>query len=104
MNKKQKEAKRKNAQAHQKKVRELDVLRKEARVARGTFGRTLPEARHVVYHPPAAPADRFAQIADVFGEFFAEKLEHGSGIPMTPELGSLIQMTNPFPIIGRKCK
>lgn len=101
MNKKQREAKRKNAQAHQKKVKELDVLRSQNRVDRKQLiTRELFKADRVIVEAPKPSTD---PLSDVFGEFFAKHLEHGSGIPMTPGLGNLIQMTNPFPIIGRKC-
>lgn len=102
MNKKQREAKRKNAKAHQKKVKDLAVQRIENRKDhKQLITRELFKADRVVVEIPTLPVD---PLSDVFGEFFAKHLEQGSGIPMTPELGSLIKMTNSFPIIGRKCK
>lgn len=101
MNKKQREAKRKNAQAHQKKVKELDVLWSQNRVDRKQLiTRELFKADRVIAEVPKPLAE---PVSDVFEEFFARHLEQGSGIPMTPELDRLIRSTNPFPIIGRKC-
>lgn len=101
MNKKQREAKRKNAQAHQKKVKELDVLRLQSRTERKQLlTRELFKADRVIVE---APTPTGVAGFDVLEEFFAKHLGEGSGIPMTPELGSLMRMTSPFPIIGRKC-
>jgi len=98
MNKKQREAKRKNAQAHQKKVKDLAVQRIENRKDRKQLiTRELFKADRVIVEIPKAP------VSDVFEEFFAKHLEQGSGIPMTPELVSLMRVTSPFQIIGRKC-
>lgn len=98
MNKKQREAKRKNAQAHQKKVKDLAVQRIENRKDRKQLiTRELFKADRVIVEIPKAP------VSDVFEEFFAKHLEQGSGVPMTPELVSLMRMTSPFQIIGRKC-
>lgn len=98
MNKKQREAKRKNAQAHQKKVKDLAVQRIEARKDRKQLiTRELFKADRVIVEIPKAP------VSDVFEEFFAKHLEQGSGVPMTSELVSLMRMTSPFQIIGRKC-
>lgn len=101
MNKKQREAKRKNAQAHQKKVKDLAVQRIETRKDRKDrkqlITRELFKADRVIVEIPKAP------VSDVFEEFFAKHLEQGSGVPMTSELVSLMRMTSPFQIIGRKC-
>lgn len=101
MNKKQREAKRKNAQAHQKKVKDLAVQRIENRKDRKQLiTRELFKADRVVAEIPTLQVD---PLSDVFGEFFAKHLEQGSRIPMTPELVSLMRVTSPFQIIGRKC-
>lgn len=98
MNKKQKEAKRKNAQAHQKKVKDLTVQREEARVARGPIPeRRLYKAEHVVHHAPPAPVDSVVLAADVFEQFFAEKLKDGvSGVP-DRAVKEFLTVTSPYP-------
>lgn len=102
MNKKQREAKRKNAQAHQKKVKDLAVQRIESRQDRKQLiARELFKPDLAIAEIPTLTVD---PLSDVFGEFFAKQLEYGAGFPTTPGLGSLVQITNSFPIIGRKCK
>lgn len=102
MNKKQRDAKRKNAQSHQKKSKELNVQRENALTLRWVATTESPK-------PPPN------ETSDVFEEFFARHLEQGSEISMTSGLGSLVGMGRPFsesplidiestfPIIGRKC-
>jgi hypothetical protein len=97
MNKKQKEAKRKNAQAHLKKVKDLVIQREEARAARGPIQRSLPKAEHVAYHPPAPLAD---QVEDVFAEFFAKKLK-ADGLVVSPSTAKeflTAAATYPYPL------
>lgn len=90
MNKKQREAKRKNAQAHQKKVKELDVLRKEARAARPP----MTERRL----SPATPVDPVTQTADVFEQFFAEKLKAGEmGVISSGTVKEFLTIATPYP-------
>jgi len=103
MNKKQKEAKRKNAQAHQKKVKDLVVqrLQKRAECGERLITRELFKPSLAIAEIPTLTVD---PLSDVFGEFFAKQLEYGAGFPTTPGLGNLIQMANSFPIVGRKCK
>lgn len=102
MNKKQREAKRKNAQAHQKKVKDLAVQRIESRQDRKQLiARELFKPGLAIAEIPTLTVD---PLSDVFGEFFAKQLEYGAGFPTTPGLVSLVQITNSFPIIGRKCK
>lgn len=114
MNKKQREAKRKNAQAHQKKSKELSVQRENALTIRREVlpERRLFKADRVIVESPKPLVD---EPSDVFEEFFARHLEQGSEISMTSGLGSLVGMGRPFnehplidiestfPIIGRKC-
>lgn len=94
MNKKQKEAKRKNAQAHQKKVRELGAQRENALIARRKeLGkRELFKAERVIVEAPKPATD---PVSDVFEKFFAEKLKQGSGLPLTADLVTLMKMTDP---------
>lgn len=98
MNKKQKEAKRKNAQAHQRKVKDLAIQRAEARAARGPIERRLPKAAHVVYHPPAPLVDPVAQAADVFAQFFAEKLKDGGmNVISSGTVKEFLTIATPYP-------
>ena len=115
MNKKHREAKRKKAQAHQKKVKALSVQRENALAGRRELlpERRLFKADRVIDEAPKPPIN---SLNDVFGEFFAKHFKEGSGIPLTPGLESLMGMGRPFnehplidtestfSIIGRKCK
>lgn len=93
MNKKQREAKRKNAQAHQKKVKDLSVQREQDRAARGPITeRQLFKADRVIVEAPKPTTD---PVSDVFGKFFAEHFKQGSGLPLTPELETLMKMSGP---------
>lgn len=105
MNKKQKEAKRKNAQAHQKKSKELSVQRENALTIRREVlpERRLFKADRVITEAPESPLDPLV-VDDVFGKFFAEKLKE-DGLAISPSNAKdFLTIASSYPIIGRKCK
>ena len=97
MNKKQREAKRKNAQNHQKKIKVANARWSTSRLNHKTLTSSdLINAEQVINsavvetsNPPNNSPE------DVFAKFFDGILRQGSGLPLTPELVDLMKTTHP---------
>lgn len=97
MNKKQREAKRKNAQNHQKKIKAVNARWSKARLNYKTLTAShLVNAEQVINSAFAKTSNPLINLPeDVFVKFFNGILRRGSGLPLTPELIDLMKTTHP---------